>query len=226
MPRPQEGSSTKLPWHFTRFSSSRTARLFHERTGYVRSERQNSSTSTRVSSLSAVHVDTCGVRLPRRQSDADALAQLAAAMISASGTVPSRGWMSRGNSSGRAAALASSWRSSKLAVQRPSGRVQQSGAHYQSQGRCLCEIATLLGEGPSTSLRWRSQSRGARCPVIDVLRVGAARASHRRSPLQQHLETRRVPEPAYQAQSPLRDPCQARGGGHSLRRGGADERSR
>lgn len=43
---------------------------------------------------SVSHIDTCGVRFPRRLSDADSLKQPAAAMISASGTVPSLGRMS------------------------------------------------------------------------------------------------------------------------------------
>jgi len=49
---------------------------------------------------SARHVDTCGVRFPRRISDADAFEQTAASMISDNFTVASLGRMSLRNNSG------------------------------------------------------------------------------------------------------------------------------
>jgi hypothetical protein len=58
------------------------------------------STIASTSVPSIPHVDTCGVCFPRLMSDADALEQPAASMISASGTVPSFGRISRRNSSG------------------------------------------------------------------------------------------------------------------------------
>lgn len=51
-------------------------------------------------SARAFHVDTCGVRLPRRMSDADAFEQPIACTISESGTVASRDQTSWLNSSG------------------------------------------------------------------------------------------------------------------------------
>jgi hypothetical protein len=51
------------------------------------------------STPSAPHVDTCDVHFPRLMSDADALEHPAAAMISASGTLPSLGTISRRNNS-------------------------------------------------------------------------------------------------------------------------------
>ncbi|MGD0944826.1 MAG: hypothetical protein ABR972_11210 [Acidimicrobiales bacterium] len=55
---------------------------------------------TPISSASAFHAETCGVRFPRRMSDADAFEQPAASAISESFTAASLGRISRRNSSG------------------------------------------------------------------------------------------------------------------------------